>query len=120
MLRNWLHAGPLLSRGVVRLIAAACALLYVIVYWQASSFLPDFIFRDAEKIQAQIGGSDAYAGSSFDAVAKFYAILGPELTTAFVVCVGCTYIWTILCRANRFGLVVAALILMLPCMLFNL
>ncbi|WP_341317176.1 hypothetical protein WN982_38430 [Paraburkholderia sp. IMGN_8] len=120
MLDKLLAAGPSLSRGVVRFIGTVYAMLYLIVYVKASTFLPDFIFRDAEKIQAQMVGADTYSGTSFDAVAKFYALFGPSLLNVFVTGVGVCFIWMMMRRANRIGLVVAALLLSVPCVFFNL
>lgn len=119
MLRKWLTAGPVFSSGVIRVIAGAFALIYVVIYVKASTFLPDFIFRDADKIQAQMGGAQTYAGTSFDAVGKIYLLLGPALDV-FVAGTGVCFIWAMLRRANRPGLLVAATLLSAPCVFFNL
>ncbi|KVE29457.1 hypothetical protein WS67_04520 [Burkholderia singularis] len=119
MLRKWLMGGPVLSRGVVRTVAALYVLMYALVYAKAGALLPEFIFRDADKIQAQMGGADTYAGTSFDAVGRFYAMFGP-LVDALVIGIGACFIWAMLCRANRPGLMAAALVLSVPCVFFNL
>jgi hypothetical protein len=120
MLGNLLRAGPRLSRGVVRLVTCACAMLYVIVFVNASTFLPEFIFRDAEKIQAQMDGATTYEGTSFDAVASFYGWFGPTPLKVMVVAVGVLFIVAMLARANRVGMLAAALVLCVPCVFFNL
>ncbi|WP_374941998.1 hypothetical protein [Burkholderia cenocepacia] len=84
MLRKLIASGPLLSRGLRDAISACLALLYVGVYANARVLLPEFIFRDAEKIQTQIGGGSTYDGSSFDAVGKLYQALGGAGTAVFV------------------------------------
>ncbi len=120
MLRSVLLAGPRLSRGVVRLATGACALLYIVVFAKAGTFLPEFIFRDADKIQAQMAGSSTYDGTSFDAVAGIYGWFGPTLLNLLIVATGVLFIHTMLSRANRFGLLAAGLVLCLPCVFFNL
>jgi hypothetical protein len=120
VLRKLLVAGPRLSRGVLNLVSCGCALMYVVVFAKAGVFLPEFIFRDAEKIQAQMSGSSTYEGSSFDAVASFYGLFGPTLLNVLIVGLGVLFIRTMLSHANRFGLCAAALLLCLPCVFFNL
>jgi hypothetical protein len=120
MLHDALRAGPRLSRGMIRLITAGCALVYIAVFVNAGAVLPEFIFRDADKIQAQMEGSSTYEGSSFDAVAGFYGLFGPTLLNLLIVTVGTLFIRAVLARADRFGLCAAALILALPCVFFNL
>jgi hypothetical protein len=111
--------GPALSDGVTRSIAAACALVYVVIYVKASALLPEFIFRDAEKIQAQMSGAQTYAGTSFDAIGKIYTSLGPALDVS-VAGTGVCFIWAMLRRAKRLSLLAAAMLLSAPCVLFNL
>lgn len=120
MLPRILRSGPTLSRGVVRAVTAACALFYVVVFLNAGAFLPDFIFRDAEKIQAQMEGSNTYEGTSFDAVGKFYALFGPTVLNALIIVIGIAFISKMLKRANRPGLLAISLVLCLPCVFFNL
>jgi hypothetical protein len=101
MFRKALNAGPGLSDGVVRLIASLAILLYMTMYWKASTFLPEFVFRDSDKIQSQIGGSSTYQDTSFDAVAKFYSSLGNIGT-------------------SRLGGLLLNTVLITPCVFFNL
>ncbi|KWN08350.1 hypothetical protein U0E10_17055 [Burkholderia ubonensis] len=119
-MRDLINAGPALSRGLVRAVAAAAVLAYWIVYAKASAFLPEFVFRDAEKIQDQIGGSGTYEGTSFDAIAKLYAMLGPTGTHLFVAAVGALLIWRTIGCARRAGSLVACVVLLAPCVFFNL
>jgi hypothetical protein len=118
--RELLMGGPRLSRGVVRLVTCASVVLYGLVFAKAGALLPEFIFRDADKIQAQMSGSSTYEGSSFDAVASFYRMFGPTLLNLLIVATGALFMRAMLCRANRFGLCAAALLLCLPCVFFNL
>ncbi|MGZ2748865.1 hypothetical protein [Burkholderia stagnalis] len=120
MLRNLINAGPTLSRGLVRAVAAAAVLVYWTIYAKAGAFLPEFVFRDAEKIQDQIGGSSTYEGTSFDAVAKLYAMLGPTGTHLFVAAIGALVIWRTIGCARRAGSLVACVVLLVPCVFFNL
>ncbi|KWO47971.1 hypothetical protein WT97_07880 [Burkholderia sp. MSMB1459WGS] len=120
MLRNAIGGGPLLSRGLRDAIAAIVALLYVGVYANARALLPEFIFRDADKIQTQIGGGSTYDGSSFDAVGKLYQTLGNTGTAMFVVALGVATIWIAVRDARRLGALVAYLALIAPCLFFNL
>ncbi|WP_175778146.1 hypothetical protein [Burkholderia cenocepacia] len=120
MLRNLIGRGPLLSRGLRDAVAALVALLYVGVYANARALLPEFIFRDADKIQTQIGGGSTYDGSSFDAVGKFYQALGDAGTAVFVVALGIATIAIALRHARRLGELVAYLALIAPCLFFNL
>jgi hypothetical protein len=115
-----LRSGPILSRGLVRAVTAVCALVYVGVFLNASAFLPDFIFRDAEKIQAQMDGSSTYDGTSFDAVGKFYALFGSTLLNALIIVVGILFIREMIKNANRLGLLIIGLLLCAPCIFFNL
>ncbi|WP_185633651.1 hypothetical protein [Burkholderia stagnalis] len=111
--------GRRLSRGVVRVVAASYALCYLALYANAGALLPEFIFRDAEKIQAQIGGADTFADTSFDAVGKLYGWFGGGVD-AVIAGIGVCFIWAMLRSANRFRLMVAAFVLSLPCVFFNL
>ncbi|WP_175793996.1 hypothetical protein [Burkholderia ambifaria] len=120
MLHKLIGAGPLLSRGLTRAIAALAVLLYWIVYAKADAFLPEYVFRDAEKIQSQIGGSGGYDGTSFDAVAKFYAMLGPAGTHVFTAAVGALFICLMIAQGRRIGSLAASLVLLVPCVFFNL
>ncbi|AOJ34077.1 hypothetical protein [Burkholderia metallica] len=120
MLHKLIGAGPLLSRGLTRAIAALAVLLYWIVYAKADAFLPEYVFRDAEKIQSQIGGSGSYDGTSFDAVAKFYAMLGPAGTHVFTAAVGALFICLMIAQGRRIGSLAASLVLLVPCVFFNL
>jgi len=120
MLRKLIASGPLLSRGLRDAIAACLALLYVGVYANARVLLPEFIFRDADKIQTQIGGGSTYDGSSFDAVGKLYQTLGGAGTAVFVVALGIATIWIALRATRRLGALVAHLALIAPCLFFNL
>jgi hypothetical protein len=115
-----LEAGPKLSRGLVALVTGACALCYVAVFANAGAVLPEFIFRDADKIQAQMEGSSTYEGSSFDAVAGFYGFFGPTLLNLLIIGIGVFFVRAMLSGANRFGLCAAALLLSMPCVFFNL
>ncbi|WP_144113304.1 hypothetical protein [Paraburkholderia sp. BCC1886] len=119
MLRKLL-IGARLSRGVVRAAAGLAILLYLTVYWKAGSFLPEFISRDAEKIQSQIGGSSTYQDTSFDAVAKFYASLGEIGTHLFVMAVGAAFIGLTLGCSRRAGGLLLNAMLVAPCVFFNL
>ena len=120
VLRNVIGRGPLLSRGLRNAVAALVALLYVCMYANARALLPEFIFRDADKIQTQIGGGSTYDGSSFDAVGKLYQALGDAGTAVFVVALGIATIAIALRHARRFGEGVAYLALIAPCLFFNL
>ncbi|VWB31367.1 hypothetical protein BLA6993_01354 [Burkholderia lata] len=120
MLRNLIAGGPALSRGVTRAVGAMIVLVYWIVYAKAGTFLPEFVFRDAEKIQSQIGGGSTYEGTSFDAVAKFYALLGPVGTSLFVAAIGTVFIWRIVGEGRRLGSLAAIIVLLAPCVFFNL
>ena len=95
MLADLLRAGPRLSSGMTRTLAALAVLAYWIIYAKSGAFLPEFVFRDAEKIQSQIGGASTYEGTSFDAVAKLYAALGTTGTHLFVAAVGALILWLI-------------------------
>ncbi|KAB0648475.1 hypothetical protein [Burkholderia territorii] len=120
MLRNAIGSGPLLSRGLRDAIAALATLMYVGVYANARAVLPEFIFRDADKIQTQIGGGSTYEGSSFDAVGKLYQMLGNAGTALFVVALGIATIWIAVRQARRAGALAACLALIAPCLFFNL
>jgi hypothetical protein len=120
VLRRLLLAGPRLSRGVVRVAICGSVLLYAVVFAKAATLLPEFIFRDADKIQAQMSGASTYEGSSFDAVAGFYGLFGPTLLNLLIMAAGVLFIRAMLSRADRFGLCAAALLLCLPCVFFNL
>ncbi|WP_338640815.1 hypothetical protein [Burkholderia pyrrocinia] len=120
MLHKLIGAGPVLSRGLTRAIAALAVLLYWIVYAKAGAFLPEYVFRDAEKIQSQIGGSGNYDGTSFDAVAKFYSMLGVGGTHAFTAAVGALFICLTIAQGRRIGSLAASLVLLVPCVFFNL
>ena len=120
MLHKLIGTGPILSRGLTRAIAALAVLLYWVVYAKAGAFLPEYVFRDAEKIQSQIGGSGGYDGTSFDAVAKFYAMLGVGGTHAFTAVVGALFICMMIAHGRRVGSLAASLVLLVPCVFFNL
>ncbi|WP_244106576.1 hypothetical protein [Burkholderia anthina] len=120
MLDNLLRAGPRLSRGMTRTLAALAVLAYWIIYAKAGAFLPEFVFRDAEKIQSQIGGGSTYEGTSFDTVAKFYAALGTTGTHLFVAAVGALCIWRVIGQGKRIGALLACAVLLAPCVFFNL
>ncbi|WP_175917330.1 hypothetical protein [Burkholderia pyrrocinia] len=120
MLHKLIDAGPILSRGLTRAIAALAVLLYWIVYAKAGTFLPEYVFRDAEKIQSQISGSSSYDGTSFDAVAKLYAMLGIGGTHAFTAAVGALFICLMIAQGRRIGSLAASLVLLVPCVFFNL
>lgn len=120
MLRRWLASGPLLSRGLCDAIAGLLALLYLAVYANARALLPEFIFRDADKIQAQVAGGDAYQGTSFDAVGHFYRMLGHAGSSLFVAALGVLFIWMTLRQTRRAGSLFANLALLAPCLFFNL
>ncbi|VWD48721.1 hypothetical protein [Burkholderia contaminans] len=120
MLRNLIAGGPALSRGVTRAVGAMIVFVYWIVYAKADTFLPEFVFRDAEKIQSQIGGGSTYEGTSFDAVAKFYALLGPAGTSLFVAAIGTVFIWRVVGEGRRLGSLAATVVLLAPCVFFNL
>lgn len=120
MLLRIIAGGPLLSRGLRDTIAACAALLYVGVYANARALLPEFIFRDADKIQTQIAGGSTYDGSSFDAVGKLYQALGNAGTAVFVVALGVATICIALRQTRRLGALFANLALIAPCLFFNL
>lgn len=120
MLRRFMFAGPRLSPGVVRLAICLCALLYVLVFAKAGAILPEFVFRDADKIQAQMSGSSTYDGSSFDAVGRFYALFGPILLNVLVATTGVLFIRRMLLGANSPGGIAVAVLLAAPCIFFNL
>lgn len=120
MLRRAIGSGPLLSRGLRDAIAVLVALLYAGAYANARALLPEFIFRDADKIQTQIGGGSTYDGSSFDAVGKFYQVLGDAGTAVFVVALGVVTIWIASRSARRLGEQIAYFALIAPCLFFNL
>jgi hypothetical protein len=90
------------------------------MYWKASSFLPEFVFRDSDKIQSQVGGASTYQDTSFDAVAKFYAALGGIGSNLFVVVVGAVFIWLMVGYSKRLGNLLANTVLIIPCVFFNL
>ncbi|WP_241332069.1 hypothetical protein [Burkholderia cenocepacia] len=120
VIRGVIRSGPLLSPGLRDAIAALFALLYVAIYANARTLLPEFIFRDADKIQTQIGGGSTYDGSSFDAVGKLYQALGDAGTAVFVVALGVATIWIALRETRRLGGLVVYLALIAPCLFFNL
>ncbi|WP_233344555.1 hypothetical protein [Burkholderia cepacia] len=120
MLDKLLCAGPRLSRGLIRAIVALAVLAYWGIYAKAGAFLPEFIFRDAEKIQSQIGGASTYEGTSFDAVARLYAALGATGTHLFVASVGALCIGCVLGQGRRIGSMAACMVLLAPCVFFNL
>ncbi|RQX81471.1 hypothetical protein DF034_18495 [Burkholderia anthina] len=120
MLRKLMASGPLLSRRLVDAIAACVALLYLAVYANARALLPEFIFRDADKIDTQISGGATYDGTSFDAVGRFYRALGGAGTSVFVAALGVLFIWLALRQTRRAGSLFANLVLIAPCLFFNL
>ncbi|MCC8394820.1 hypothetical protein LJ656_19690 [Paraburkholderia sp. MMS20-SJTR3] len=120
MLRKVLNAGPRLSKGTVRLFASLTIFVYATLYWKASAFLPEFVFRDSDKIQSQVGGSSTYQDTSFDAVAKFYAALGDSGSELFVLAVGVVFIWLMIGLSKRVGSLLVNVVLVAPCLFFNL
>lgn len=114
-----LSDGPILSRGIRRAATACLATLYVLVYLNAKRLLPEAVFRDAEKIQVQMEGGTAYAGSSFEAVGALFAALGSGLD-ALVIGIGIWLIRELFRDADRPGKLVAACMLAAPCLFFNL
>jgi hypothetical protein len=120
MLRNLLLAGPTLSKGVLRAVAGVGILMYATLYLKASVFLPEFVFRDSDKIQSQIGGSSTYQDTSFDAVAKLYTSLGDIGTTVFVVGIGALFIGMMIGYSRRLGSLIINMVLLAPCVFFNL
>ncbi|MEM5314228.1 hypothetical protein [Paraburkholderia sp. JHI869] len=94
--------------------------MYATLYLKASTFLPEFVFRDSDKIQSQIGGSSTYQDTSFDAVSKFYSSLGDIGTTVFVVGVGALFIGMMIGYSKRLGSLLVNTVLLAPCVFFNL
>jgi hypothetical protein len=119
MLRKLISSGPALSKGVARALALMTIVLYLIVFAKATTLFPEAIFRDAEKIQEMIGGRVSYEDSSFDAMARFYALLGRAGQSVFVCSVGALLIWSIVARTRRLGLLACGTVLLLPCLYFN-
>jgi hypothetical protein len=120
VLRKVMNAGPRLSKGAVRLFASLVSFLYVVLYLKASAFLPEFVFRDSDKIQSQVGGSSTYQDTSFDAVAKFYAALGNGGSKLFVLGIGVAFIWLTISFSKRLGSLLVNAVLVAPCLFFNL
>lgn len=120
MLSRLMNTGPRLSSDLIAAIAVLTSLGYVGLFLAGQSILPAFLFRDVEKIQAQMNGSSTYDGSSFDAVGKFYAMFSPALLNVFVMSIGVAFICAILARVNRAGSLIGALLLATPCVFFNL
>ncbi|MBB5409189.1 hypothetical protein HDG34_003130 [Paraburkholderia sp. HC6.4b] len=120
MLRKVLNTGPRLSKGAVRLFASLAILLYVTLYWKASAFLPEFVFRDSDKIQSQVGGSSTYQDTSFDAVAKFYSALGGIGSNLLVLSIGIVFIWLMIGYSKRLSSLLVNTVLLAPCVFFNL
>jgi hypothetical protein len=115
-----MRAGPRLSRGLIACIAALSACGYMGLFVAGQALLPAFLFRDAEKIQAQMDGSTTYDGSSFDSVGKFYSMFGPSLLNVFVIAIGVIFIRSMLKRVRHAGGLGIALLLGAPCVFFNL
>lgn len=115
-----MRAGPRLSRGLIAWLAGLTALGYAGLFVAGRSFLPEFLFRDADKIQAQMNGASTYDGSSFDAVGKFYAMFGPTLLDMIVLAVGIAFILAVFRRVNHAGSLAGALLFGAPCVFFNL
>jgi hypothetical protein len=90
------------------------------MYVKAGAFLPEFVFRDSDKIQSQVGGSSTYQDTSFDAVAKFYSALGDIGSKLFVVIVGAVFIWLMIGYSKRLGGLLLNTVLIAPCVFFNL
>ncbi|WP_235024754.1 hypothetical protein [Caballeronia arvi] len=105
---------------MIATLATLTSCVYVGLFLAGRSLLPEFLFRDAEKIQAQMDGAGTYDGSSFDAVGKFYAMFSPALLSVFVMAIGIAFIWAILARVKRAGSLGVALLLAAPCVFFNL
>ncbi|WP_175130743.1 hypothetical protein [Paraburkholderia rhynchosiae] len=105
---------------MLRFTAGSAVLLYAAMSWKASQFLPDFVFRDSDKIQSQIGGSSTYQDTSFDAVAKVYSSLGDLGTSLFLMTVGSLFIWLMIGYSKRVGGLLLNVVLIAPCVFFNL
>jgi hypothetical protein len=120
MLRKLYLGGPRLSKGLLRAIAVLMVFFYALLYLKASSFLPEFVFRDSEKIQSQIGGSSTYQNTSFDAVAKFYSSLGTAGTSLLVLAIGATLICIMVAYSKRAGALAINMFVLAPCVFFNL
>ncbi|SAL70448.1 hypothetical protein AWB70_07144 [Caballeronia cordobensis] len=120
MFDRLMRTGPQLSRGVIAWLAGIASCGYIGLFVAGKSLLPAFLFRDAEKIQAQMNGSSTYDGSSFDAVGKLYAMFGPTLLNVFVMAVGIWFICALLTRVRDAGALSMALLLGVPCVFFNL
>ncbi|WP_174769919.1 hypothetical protein [Paraburkholderia hayleyella] len=120
MLHSLFAKGPQLSEGVSRAFATAAVLGYLALFAAGSAVLPEFIFRDADKIQAQIGGSNSYEGSTFDTVGKFYGALGDVGTKVFVGSIGAVFVWMMLRMTRRVGALAICIVLLGVCVFFNL
>lgn len=120
MLERIMLTGPRLSRGVTAWLAGLASCAYLLLFVAGRSLLPDFLFRDADKIQAQMDGASTYEGSSFDAVGQFFALFGPTLLDVLVVAIGIGFIQCMLARARHAGALGVALLLGAPCVFFNL
>ncbi|WP_250452574.1 hypothetical protein [Caballeronia sp. ATUFL_M2_KS44] len=120
MFDTLMRSGPPLSRGLIAWLAGLSALCYSGLFMAGKSFLPEFLFRDSDKIQAQMNGSSAYDGSSFDAVGKFYAMFGPTLLNVVVLALGVGFILAIFKRVRHVGSLGVALVFGAPCVFFNL
>src|SRR5579863_1038217 len=120
MLVSLFSKGPQISNSTSRMLAAVAVATYIALFTAGSAVLPEFIFRDADKIQAQIGGSDAYEGSTFDTVGKFYALLGDAGTKVFVGGIGAVFVWTMLRLTRRVGALAVCTVLLAVCVFFNL
>jgi len=102
-----------------RIAAFVASAVYLAAFLVRDALLPEFVFRDAEKIQAQVEGSDLYAGTSFDAIGKFYSLLGGMANTV-VAAIGVMFICTMLGYARRTREILLACFLIVPCAFFNL
>ena len=118
MFKRLMRAGPRLSRGVIAWLAGLASCGYVVLFIAGKALLPAFLFRDADKIQAQMNGASTYDGSSFDAVGKFYAVFGPSLLNVFVMAMW--FICAMLIRVRHAGALGMALLFGAPCVFFNL
>ncbi|KNH07894.1 L-lactate permease [Candidatus Burkholderia brachyanthoides] len=120
MFSKLMRTGPRLSDGVIGCLMALASFGYVGLFVAGKSLLPAYLFRDAEKIQAQMNRSSTYDGSSFDAVGKFYGMFGSMLLNVFVMVIGVSFIFALLSRVKHAGTLDAALIFGVLCVFFNL
>lgn len=120
MFKRLMVTGPRLSQGLIAWLAGISSCGYIGLFLAGKSLLPEFLYRDADKIQAQMDGASTYDGSSFDAVGKFYAMFGPTLLGLFVMAIGVWFIWALFSRVKHAGALSMALLFGAPCVFFNL